>query len=71
MWTKHILSPGEYSSEPKIDRGGEGKNWIKVEAVVRPRKVLDARARKMDFLLKMTSYSVSHQGNAQVQSIRH
>ena len=35
------------------DQWSEGKNWTKVEAVARPRKVLDAIVRRMDFLLKV------------------
>lgn len=54
----------------KINKS-EGKNWIKVGTVVRPRKVLDSIVRRMDFLLKVTGYSISHQGKTQIPSIRH
>lgn len=41
--------------------GVEGKNWTEVGAGARPRKVSDAIKRRMDFLLKVTGYSISPQ----------
>lgn len=44
--------PGVFEGQQE-DQWSEGKNWTKVEAVARPRKVLDAIVRRMDFLLKV------------------